>query len=138
MTSLVLDSSAMVASVLPDEAHGPAAVDIIRRVARDGAVVPALWPLEVVHVLLKAERQRRLTPERCRTAIGEIQALPVSVEAPPDWTELEATARLARKHHMSLYDASYVRLAVVCGLPLATFDLPMRAVAEAERIPLLD
>lgn len=138
MTAFVLDSSAVIASVLPDEAHGPAAVHIIRRVAQDGAIVPVIWPLEVVHVLLKAERQRRLTPERCRTAIGEIQALPVSIEALPDWAELEATARLARKHHMSFYDASYVRLAVVRGLPLATFDLPMRAVAEAERIPILD
>lgn len=124
--------------MLPDEEHGPSAAHIIRRVARDGAIVPAIWPLEVVNVLLEAERRRRLTPQRCRDAIGALQALPVLVEAPPDWAELEATARLARTHHMSLYDASYVRLAVVRGLPLATFDRPMRGVAEAERIPLSD
>lgn len=124
--------------MLPDEGHGPVAARIVRRVARDGAIVPAIWPLEVVNVPLKAERRRRLTPQRCRTAIGEMRALPVSVESPPDWAELEATARLARKHHMSLYDASCVRLAVVRGLPLATFDRPMRGVAEAERIPPLD
>lgn len=134
----MLDSSAVLASVLPGEERGTTAADIIRRVARDGALAPAIWPLEVVNVLLKAERQRRLTPERCRTAVGGLRALPVLVEAPPDWAELDATARLARKHHMSLYDASYVGLAIARGLPLATFDLPMRAVAEAERVTVLD
>jgi predicted nucleic acid-binding protein len=59
MQSLVLDASVTI-SALIEEAQSDEARDIFATIAADGAVVPTLWPLEVGHILLRAERRRLL------------------------------------------------------------------------------
>lgn len=44
------------------------------------------------------------------------------------WSE---TMQLARAHHLSAYDASYLELAIRLGLPLACLDGKLRAAARA-------
>lgn len=53
MQSLVLDASVTI-SALIEEAQSDEARDIFATIAADGAVVPTLWPLEVGHILLRA------------------------------------------------------------------------------------
>ena len=48
-----------------------------------------------------------------------------------------ATANLATRHRLTLYDAAYLELARRRCLPLATLDHELRAAATAEDVALL-
>lgn len=50
---------------------------------------------------------------------------------------LGIAADLADRHGLTLYDASYLELAIRRGLPLASLDRKLRAAATAEDVPLL-
>ena len=47
------------------------------------------------------------------------------------------TLSLARTHRLSIFDATYLELAMRLSLPLATFDNGLIRAAQAERIVLL-
>lgn len=59
MTIVVLDASIALAAVLP-EPNSLVARAILARIVDEGAVVPMLWPLEVVNSLLMAERRQSI------------------------------------------------------------------------------
>jgi predicted nucleic acid-binding protein len=69
--SLVLDSSATLAWIYGDET-----TEQIRRVfqaiADDGAVVPALWRLEIANSLTLAVRRGRIDAYFCRAALADL------------------------------------------------------------------
>ena len=46
--------------------------------------------------------------------------------------------RLARKHRLTFYDASYLELAFNMKLPLATLDSDLLRAAKAESVALLE
>lgn len=48
-----------------------------------------------------------------------------------------ATLKLATLHGLTIYDASYLELAVRLNAPLATLDRDLRQAAAAEGVPLL-
>lgn len=50
------------------------------------------------------------------------------------WT---TTVALADRHRLTIYDATYLELAIRRGLPLATLDQELRVAAEREGVPLL-
>ena len=125
--SIVLDCSAAMTFCFDDE-RDDASVTLLAKVARDGAVVPALWALEVGNVLLSAERRGRLSSERVSHLLALLHALPLQVEHEPDTIGLVA---LARQTSLTLYDAAYLALAQRRGLPLATRDRALQRAAEA-------
>jgi predicted nucleic acid-binding protein len=45
--------------------------------------------------------------------------------------------RLARTYRLSVYDASYLELALREAVPLATMDAALAAAARAEQAPLV-
>lgn len=135
---LVLDASVAVASVLESDARRAEAIHLLRIVNQRSAIVPAVRPVEVGHALMKRVQQRALTASEADRALRGLFTLPITVVGESRDSILSAAWPLALRHRIGLYDASYVALALQTGLPLATFDRPMRGVAEAERIPLLD
>ena len=46
-------------------------------------------------------------------------------------------ARLAIKHDLTVYDATYLEMATRLGLPLGSLDKPLRAAAHKTKIPCL-
>lgn len=134
--SLVVDSSMALAWCFEDE-RTPAAEALLHRVAEDGAVAPALWPLEVLNGLAMAERRGRLDAARRQQMAGFLRDLPIALDhetAAQAWT---VTAHLAERFRLTLYDAAYLELAQRLGLPLATFDQELRAAAGSLGVPLI-
>ena len=134
--SLVLDSSLALTWCFEDE-HTPAALALLDRVSENGASAPALWPLEVLNGLLMAERRNRLSAEQRHQLAGFLSDLPVSLDpemAPQAWG---ATARLAERYRLTVYDAAYLELAQRLDLPLATLDTELRIAAGNLEVPLL-
>ncbi|MEO6991537.1 MAG: type II toxin-antitoxin system VapC family toxin [Candidatus Baltobacteraceae bacterium] len=75
----MLDASLALSWFFKDE-RDAAAIDALRYVAQNGALVPALWSTEVVHVLVKGERRGRLSREQTSGVLEYLRALPIAVE----------------------------------------------------------
>ena len=127
--SLVLDSSATLAWIFGDETT-EAIRELFDQVAESGAVVPALWRLEVANSLTVAVRRGRIDASFRRAALADLALLDITGDKSTDdhaWTE---TLELADRFRLSLYDAAYLELAQRRALPLATLDDDLRAAAR--------
>jgi predicted nucleic acid-binding protein len=119
--SFVVDNSIALAWCFEDE-HTQPIMDLLDRVAETGAVAPSLWPLEALNGLLMAERRKRLDGRRRQRLAGFLRGLPVTLDTETADQAWSATARLAERYRLTLYDAAYLELAQRRKLPLATLD----------------
>lgn len=123
----VLDASMAVSFVLDDE-FTPQSKRVLARVAREGAIVPAVWESEVLNALRSAEKRGRLSPAALANAIHGLAALPIERDhRPADGLRLTT---LAREFELSVYDATYLALALDDNLPLAALDARLTAAAK--------
>ena len=67
-------------------------------------VAPSLWQLEVVHAVLKKERQHVITPQQSDTFLQILDAISIEI-VPPHERTLQHLASVARPHQLSSYDA---------------------------------
>ena len=126
----VVDNSVVMSWCFKDETNNYAD-KILDRLTESAAVVPSIWPFEVVNVLLVAERQKRLSESDSIRFLTILSQLPIVVEyqRPEMMQELLA---LARSNNLSSYGASYLDLAIRKGFPIATQD--NRLIEAARRI----
>jgi predicted nucleic acid-binding protein len=134
--TLVLDCSATLAWVYGDETT-EAVGTVFEAVGSSGAWVPALWRLEVANVLEMGVRRGRHDAAFRDATLADLALLPIRLDPETDQHAWGATARLAARHGLTLYDAAYLEIARRRDLPLATLDQPLRAAALAEGVPLL-
>lgn len=137
MTRLVLDASVTLAWALAGEVRSEEAHALLARVADESAVVPALWRLEVGNAMLSAERRNRIRPDRVDAVWRQLNELPIEIDTETNAKAWSGTAGLARRCGLTLYDASYLELAVRRGLPLATFDGALARAAAAEQVAVV-
>ena len=135
MTS-VIDASLAISWFFADE-QTPLSMNLLRQVSATGAVVPSLWRLEIASALQTGIKRKRIDATYRDAAIQKLLSLPI--ETDPDtndyaWT---STLRLADIHQISVYDASYLELALRRGLPLATRDDQLAAAASSAGAILL-
>jgi predicted nucleic acid-binding protein len=97
----------------------------------DGATleVPALWPLEVANALIVLVRRRKMSDDDRRVALGWLSGLPVRIDAEAASLAFNRLSELAGTHQLSVYDASYLELALRRKMPLACLDGPLRKAA---------
>jgi predicted nucleic acid-binding protein len=134
--SLVLDSSATLAWIYDDESTDPVRA-VWERIADTGAVVPALWRLEVANSLTVAVPRNRIDTEFRRSALADLAALDITVDPQTDAQAWGNTLILADRYRLTLYDAAYLELAQRRQLPLATLDAELLAAANAAGVPTL-
>ena len=130
----VLDASIAAGWAFADEDHPDAAL-ALARIRDDEARVPTLWWFEVRNVLIVNERRGRLTEADTAAFLRRLARLGVTVDRSP---EEAAVLALARRHRLSVYDASYLELAQREALPLATLDAELARAARAEGVAVLD
>ena len=130
----VLDASVTVCWALQDE-QDPRADLAQARIRADEAVVPSLWWFEVRNILVVNERRKRIAEPEMAIFLRGVSRLPIRIDRDP---HEGAILRLARTYRLTVYDASYLDLALREGIPLATLDGALSAAARAERAPLLE
>ena len=128
-TRCVLDSSVALAWVLPGEGSD-ATEALLDEVAADGAAAPGLWPLET-GVLLQAEKARRITLDERRRSLTILAGLPIHIDPDTSAQAWGRTLSLAEAQGLTLYDASYLELALRLALPLASLDRQLRQAAAS-------
>ena len=133
--AFVLDNSVVMAWALAEEDPGAERVMNLL-VGREGRVA-GVWPLEFANALLVAERHNRLSEAGAVEVREMVLALPIRVVSETPDRVLTAVLALAREHGLSVYDASYLDLAMREGLPLATLDERLRDAARRCSVPLL-
>ena len=134
--SLVLDSSATLAWIYSDETTDP-----IRRlfdaVADDGAVVPALWRLEIANSLTVAVRRGRIDANFRRAVLSDLALLDITIDDHTDVHAWGETLSVADRFQLTVYDAAYLELAQRRNLPLATLDRELRVAAKSLGLHLM-
>jgi predicted nucleic acid-binding protein len=134
--SLVLDASLTLSWFFKDE-RTPGTDAVLTEVTENGAVVPALWRLEVANALQMAVRRKRIDAAFRDSALTQLSRLSIATDPDTDACAWTAILQLASRFDLTLYDAAYLELAQRRALPLATLDRALRDAAAALGIALL-
>lgn len=125
---LVIDASVALAWCFKDEAT-PATDALVRRVHREGAIVPSHWLLEVTNALLMAERRGRIPYTDVTLHLRTIEALGIRIDTDIQAHAVRDALDLARREQLTLYDAAYLELAIRHSATLASLDRDLRRAA---------
>jgi predicted nucleic acid-binding protein len=131
---VVIDASIALAWLLPDE-DGGSFDALLTGAGEDPPLVTGLWLYEVSNALVTAVRKKRMPRADAEEALDLVSAVPVNVKQ-FSWIDMRASFRIANEHGLSLYDASYLQLALQTGASICTLDNPMRRAAEVLKIPV--
>lgn len=135
MSHLVVDCSVTMGWCFDDEASDYTRA-ALWAVGNGEAVVPSIWTLEVINVLLKAERRKRVTEAESAAFLSQLQELSITVDQELPSNTLMQVLSLARQHRLSAYDAAYLELAIRVRAPLCTLDEQLRAACAAVGVDL--
>ncbi len=94
------------------------------------ATVPALWYLEVANGVLRGERQGTIPPTQSAYFLNELSQAEIVIDEVSPRARQSTVLDLARTYGLTVYDATYLELALRRAATLATFD---RKLAEAAR-----
>lgn len=133
--SLVLDGSATLGWFYPGETT-VALSELFDRVVARGAFVPELWKIEVASSLTVGIRRRKITAEDREEALADLDRLFITVDRHTGDHVWHESLALADKHRLTVYDATYLELALRLSLPLATLNGDPRNAAAREGVPL--
>jgi len=134
--SLVVDSSMTLAWYFEDEKTDESTA-VLHRVGDAGAVVPALWRLEVLSGLQVAVRRGRIDVAYRDASLNDLRSLVIAIDPGTNRQAWSATLRLCDRYGLTPYDAAYLELALRRQLPLATLDRELIRAAGAEKVPLI-
>jgi predicted nucleic acid-binding protein len=126
--SIVIDASVALAWSFGDE-RTEKIVAVLDRVSETGAMVPALWRLEVANSLRSALRRGRITGQLRDETISDLLVLGIECDTDTNMYAWDETLRLADRHDLTPYDACYLELAQRMRLPLATLDHALHTAA---------
>ena len=103
--AFVRDASVTMGWCFAEEADAltEAALD---RCRTEAAVVPGLWALEVINVLLVAERRGRIDTAGSARFLELLRGLPIDVNWDLPLEEGAVLFDIARRHRLSAYDAA--------------------------------
>lgn len=134
--SFVVDNSVVMTWCFKDKTNQYADA-ILDCLSEATAFVPSIWPLEVVNVLLVAERKKRLSEADSVRFITLLSQLPIIVEHQRPERLMKDLLALARSNNLSSYEASYLDLSMRKGIPIATVDTRLITASKKTDIPIL-
>jgi len=115
LESFVLDGSTALAWCFRDE-NSTYADAVARSLSRRGALVPAIWHLEVANAMIVGKRRGRCDRGDTLKWTAFLLALPISVDEHDGSRVFSQVVDLARAQNLSTYDGAYLELALRRGL----------------------
>lgn len=117
--SFILDCSVTMSWCFEDEFDSYSEI-VLNSLTQSKALVPPLWSLEVINVLLMAEKRGRLKNADSTRFIDLLGFLAIYIS---DLSfSMSEIINTARSHKLTSYDANYLLLAMHEGLGIATKD----------------
>lgn len=133
----VIDNSVVMSWCFKDETNRYADA-VLDKLSESTAIAPSIWSLEVVNVLLVAERRKRLKQVDSVRFITLLSQLPIVVEDEGSEKMMKDLLALGRTSHLSSYDASYLDLAMRKDCPIATIDKKIMEAAKEVSVTILE
>jgi predicted nucleic acid-binding protein len=124
----VLDASVVIAWCVTSQST-PETQAALQAVVAEGALVPAPFWFEVIYVLTGLAQHQIIQKDDIEKFFNDVQPLDISVEPGGDIHEMLRIHRLGTQHALSIYDASYLDLALRRDLPLSTRDAALASAA---------
>jgi predicted nucleic acid-binding protein len=125
MKSFVLDASLALEWFSADAA--PEALTKRSLLDDHVVLVPALWRFEVMNAVTTWLRRGDISHADCAVLLHDIMQIPFGTV---DEGDPELVVSLASAHGLSAYDATYLRVAMITGDPLATLDAALKRIAN--------
>lgn len=137
MASFILDASVTLSWCFEDESTS--FTDSVQAMLQSGVscLVPPVWPSEVANGVRVTERRGRITVAEGDEFLSRIMRFPIEVALLSSARIFQGVLPLARHQGLTVYDASYLSLALWEGLPLATLDVELRKATGRVGIVLL-
>jgi predicted nucleic acid-binding protein len=133
---LIIDCSITMAWCFADEATAETA-EVQDRLIAEAALVPSHWFLEVLNVLVMAEKRQRIAAADANNFLHLLAALDIQTDHETSARAFDHLPPLCRSHGLTSYDAAYLDLAVRRRLPLASLDDNLRQAAIGLGIQVL-
>jgi predicted nucleic acid-binding protein len=134
--SLVVDASIVAAWMLLDE-RSIAAVEIAGLIDETDTWVPQLFPIEIANALLAAERRKRVSAEYASAQLASLERMPLQLDMETNAGIWGGTYRLAKDEGLTVYDATYLELALRLGAQLATLDDKLADAARRRGVTVI-
>ena len=132
MKQIVIDASVAAAWVLPDEQSGAASDLYAQACVQEGLfIAPQLWLWETGNLLVSGVLRKRIATEHVETARQILADTLIALDQTPSTHLLQQTSRLALKHKLTFYDASYLELVLRLNGQLASMDPALVKAAKA-------
>ena len=131
----VLDASAMVAILLPDEDSPQVITD---RLGADSVVAPGHWAAEVTNGLVSAWRSGRISALQMHALARDLSGIEVVFDPTSIESATGAILDLTKQHGLTTYAAAYLELALRLDVPLATHDQRLRRAARAAGVTIVE
>jgi predicted nucleic acid-binding protein len=134
VTAAVIDASVVAACCFEDEAGSVA--DLEDLVAGAEALVPSCFRLEFANAIRSGVRRGRMPASIGREMIIGVVGMDWNVD-PTDADSITVIHDLSVNHALTMYDASYLELAIRRGCALATLDAALIRAARAEGVTVV-
>lgn len=115
----------------------PVAIRALRATESEQTIVPSIWALEVANVLRSSERRGRASRAETTQFVEQLSVLPINVDVTAPALAFGSILTLARETNLTVYDATYLELAMRERLPLATLDRGLERAARKVGVELL-
>ena len=129
-TAFVLDCSATLPWIFASEATTATNRLLDQLSAGAKAWVPCLWHLELGNVLLGAQRRGRIDRAGIEKFFSCLSVYDIEVDGETMALAWSKTFAFGERFGLTMYDATYLELALRKGLPLASLDSQLRAAMK--------
>lgn len=137
MNKFVIDCSTTMSLFLPDEKNPDYANIIHNQLKNKDCIVPSIWCYEIANVLLSCKKRNRLDDKQINKIANLIYKLPIDIENNNLHFIHDNVFNIASLNELSIYDASYIELAIRFNCSIATLDKKLIDIAKKLNIGLL-
>jgi predicted nucleic acid-binding protein len=132
---VVLDNSAAIAMLAPDEQDDAYTRKLLLQTDRVRFIVPVLWRYEFANALRMLQKRNRMGEHEFSRLFEDLDALEIEVVS--DAQEPSTLRNISLQHDVTAYDAAYLELALRRNVAIATCDKQLKAAAIAASIEII-
>jgi len=137
MNKFIIDCSSTISLFLPDEINNDYTNKLYDSFKNNVCIVPSLWCYELSNVLLSSKKRNRINDNQINEIVNLIYDLPVEIENINFCYIQNNIFNIANDNNLSVYDASYLELAIRFNCSLATLDKKLIDVAKKLNVGLI-
>jgi predicted nucleic acid-binding protein len=137
MNKFVIDCSSMMSLFLSDEKDIDYTNIIYKQLENKECIAPGIWCYEISNVLLSCRKRNRVDEKEINEIANLIYKFPVEIENNNFQYIQNNVFNIANSYELSIYDASYIELAIRFNCSLATLDKKLIDVAKKLNVGLL-